>query len=362
MILFNCKGFLMITNKYILRSVTFFVACRLRILWVGALFLFVPTQVAAECKGNKIDLEVDRATFSKQNINCYNAWVSYSFYNQSFNVVEAENNSTTSELLAWNSLRVGINYPLLEGLKLRAYIERGGQQGTRVTEPKQVSTDFWGTDLRLQWATPLLSKQYVSFEAGYRLHKLPTTSYDKLQQGSISATAAPGKSLMDVSAKDKAWLISGMFHSSITDSLSVHAGFEWRDIEVQAITTSQDPLIQSLLIIQQVPQATPWQEKHLITKVGIDWQILDKIGVSLDYKKYKIERLNYQIRTNFKDYNESIQLDFYLKYHTKKTEIFFVHSRYISNYLLGDTPSLYNRRNNHTFKNPFGFITIGAQF
>lgn len=324
--------------------------------------LMLPGQIMAECIANQVALELDRSMFSKDNNKCYNIWGSYSFYDQNFNVVKSETNSTTSQLLSWNALRTGINYPLQYGLKLRAYVEKGSQQGSRVKEPKQVSTDFWGTDLRIQWSKSMLSHYHLSVEVGYRLHKLPPVSYNRLEQGSILAVSAPGKSLMDVSAKDEAWIISGMLHSDVTDTFSIHAGLEMRDIEVQATTISQDPLIQSLLEIQQVPQATPWQEKHLIIKAGIDWQVVDKVGISLDYKKYNIKRSNYQIRTNFIDYNESTQFDLYLRYYPKNTNIFFIHSRYVSNYLLGDTPSFYNRRNNHTFKNPFGFITVGVQF
>lgn len=329
---------------------------------IPLLLTILPSESFSACGDSQATLELDRATLGKDSIDCMNIWASYSFYNQGFNIVEAENNSTSSQLTAWDAFRAGINYPLSQGFKLRWYAELGGQRGTRVKEPKQVSTDFWGTDLRLQWLRPLVIDHSIAFELGYRLHKLPTTSYDKLQQGNISATAAPGKFLMDVSAKDKAWFISGVFHSQITDNFSVHGGVEFRDIEVQASTTSQDPLIQSLLEIQQVPQSTPWQEEHVITSFGIDWQVFDKVGVAIDYKKYDIQRLNYQIRNNFIDYNESTQFDVYLTYHAKVTEIFFLHTRYVSNYLLGDIPALYNRRNNHTFKNPFGFITVGAQF
>lgn len=329
---------------------------------VTFLLMILPSQSYSACAETQATLELDRAILDAGSTDCMNLWVSYSFYNQSFNVVEAENNSRTSQLNAWNALRVGLNYPLDHGFKLRGYFETGGQQGTRVIEPKQVSTDFWGTDLRLQWSKPLLTNNRVAIEAGYRLHKLPITSYNKLQQGNISATAAPGKSLVDVSAKDDAWFISGVFRSDITDDFSVHGGLEYRDIEVQASTTSQDPLIQSLLEIQQVPQATPWQEKHVIISLGMDWQVLDRVGIGIDYKKYNIQRFNYQIRDKFIDYNESTQIDFYLKYHAETSGIFFIHSRYISNYLLGDTPALYNRRNNHTFKKPFAFVTVGAQF
>ncbi|MBN4060463.1 hypothetical protein JYT78_00180 [bacterium AH-315-I20] len=336
---------------------------KFRLLWgCIPLLLGLPIQAISACDDAMVGLDLDRTTLSQKHSDCMSIWASYSFYNQSFNIVEAENNSTTSQLTAWHALRAGINYPLGSGFKLRWYVESGSQQGTRVTEPKQVSTDLWGSDLRLQWSKPLFVNNRVGIEAGYRLHKLPTSSYDKLQQGNIFATAAPGKFLMDVSAKDKAWFVAGVFHSQITDNFSVHGGVELRDIEVQASTTSQDPLIQSLLEIQQVPQASPWQEKHMITNLGFDWQVFGKIGLSVDYKKYDIQRFNYQIRKNFIDYNESTQFDFYLTYHTKVSEIFFIHSRYVSNYLLGDTPALYNRRNNHTFKNPFGFITVGAQF
>jgi len=334
------------------------------LLYVTVAFLLtiLPSQSYSACAETQATLELDRVTLGVGSTDCMNLWVSYSFYNQSFNVVEAENNSRTSQLNAWDTLRAGINYPLAHGFKLRGYFETGGQQGTRVIEPKQVSTDYWGADLRLQWSKPLFTTHRIAIETGYRLHKLPTTSYNKLQQGNISATAAPGKSLMDVSAKDNAWFIAGVFRSDITDNFSVHGGLEYRDIEVQASTTSQDPLIQSLLEIQQVPQATPWQEKHVIINLGMDWQMLDRVGIGIDYKRYKIQRFNYQIRDKFIDYNESTQIDFYLKYDSKFPSIFFVHTRYISNYLLGDTPALYNRRNNHTFKNPFGYITVGAQF
>ncbi|MDQ7058212.1 MAG: hypothetical protein Q9N62_07135 [Ghiorsea sp.] len=319
-------------------------------------------QAISECDGSMVALELDRTQLNQEALRCTNTWLSYSFYNQGFNIVEAENNSTTSQLTSWTALRGGINYPLAYGLKLRGYIESGNQQGTRVIEPKYVTTDFLGTDLRLQWSTSWLKGQRIGIEAGYRAHKVPNTSYDKLQQGNILATAAPGKSLMDVSAKDSAWFVSGVFHSNITDNFSVHGGVEIRDIEVQATTTSQDSLIQSLLEIQQVPQATPWQEKHVIMNLGFDWRVFDIVELGVDYKQYNIQRMHYQIRDNFIDYNESTQLDFYLGYQIQASTIFFVHARYISNYLLGDTPALYNRRNNHTFKNPFGFVTVGAQF
>jgi len=329
---------------------------------IPLLLTILPSESFSACEDTQATLELDRVILGKDSADCMNIWASYSFYNQGFNIAKAENNSTTSQLTAWDALRLGINYPLAFGFKMRGYFETGGQQGTRVTEPKQVSTDVWGTDLRLQWSKAMFTNNQLAIEAGYRLHKLPTTSYDKLQQGSILATAAPGKFLMDVSAKDKAWFISGIFHSQITDNFSVHGGVEFRDIEVQASTTSPDPLIQSLLEIQQVPQSSPWQETHWITSLGMDWQILDKVGIGIDYKKYDIKRSNYQIRKNFIDYNESTQFDFYVKYDFRDSKIFFIHSRYVSHYLLGDTPALYNRRNNHTFKKPFGFITVGMQF
>jgi hypothetical protein len=39
-----------------------------------------------------------------------------------------------------------------------------------------------------------------------------------------------------------------------------------------------------------------------------------------------------------------------------------MHGQAASHFVLGELPLLYNRRNNHTFKNPFGFVSLGLQY
>lgn len=292
-----------------------------------------------------------------------NVWLRHSYFLPAMDVFSySDNTKTSSKLTQWRSLQLGWNGQVSEHWRLRWSAVIGDQRGTRATEPKSVHSTYWGSALGAQWQTEPTEGIRLALLAGYNFHRSPEVGVEKLQKGSILATAAPGQTLFRSSAEDTGWALGGMASIDIGASLIWHNRLEYRQARVQASTVSYDPLIHSLLEQQQVPQANPWQEKRMVVGMGLDWAFADKVALAMDIRHDMIRRLDYIPRTKFVDYNQNTQLNLYLNYAATSNMLVFLQAQASTHFLLSEQPSLYNRRNNHTFKHPFGFLALGVQY
>ncbi|GEM_PF-4255779 len=292
-----------------------------------------------------------------------NVWLKYDYFHPKMDIFDYAGSTKTSNTLdKWSNIHVGLNTGISEQFRLRLQAEKGSQKLSRPREPKSLNPGFWGGEIRLQWRSQPTDSFRWGLEAGYRAHHSPVEGVEKLEEGGITATAAPGKMLFESSAKDAAWLAGVGTSFDVSEALSLHAHFEYRAVQVQAITTSYDPLILAVLQKRQIPQTTPWHEKHMVSAVGLDWRFFERAFLALDVRHYLIRRSNYIPRTGFRDYNESAYADIYLGYAITPDVTLMTHAQVGSNYFLGDLPLLYNRRNNHTFNHPFATVSAGLNY
>ncbi|MBT5269795.1 MAG: hypothetical protein HN968_12780 [Gammaproteobacteria bacterium] len=115
----------------------------------------------------------------------------------------------------------------------------------------------------------------------------------------------------------------------------------------------------------QIPQAAPWNEHHLLLSAGLDWWPYDDMGWAAEYTFYNIERSDYQstegkIAVNVADQTTNHQLDAWWFIKPAPNITLYLHGRAYSNFLLGDRPLLYNARVNHRFRDPYGYISAGV--
>jgi len=292
-----------------------------------------------------------------------NTWIAYDYFDPSLDFLNyAGKTGTSTKLTKWTAFRGGININLAEEVRLRFSAESGSQKLTRPVEPKELNPKYWGADLRLQWITRLSTSTDISLETGYSKHSSPAYSVTKFQQGNTTITALPGKELFSSSSSDRAWLIGSIASYHASPTLTLHANLEYRDVKVQSTTNSIDPLISATLAAQQIPQATPWKEQHIVAGAGLDWEFLSDTLLSMDLRQYSINRKNYLPRKGFADYNQNTVFDASLSYAINNHFTLYSHGQAASHFVLGQLPLLYNRRNNHTFKNPFGFLSLGVQY
>jgi len=315
--------------------------------------------IADTSKANMLELNrsvlTDDAALKKSN-----AWFAYKYFNPSMDVLNyASKVATQSRLNQWSELQLGTNIDLSDHFRFRLNYNKGSQGLDRPIFPKHIDTTYWGLDTRLQGKANVTETILVGIEAGYRLHKVPVYGVQKLQQGVFIVSAAPGKALFETSGEDKGWLVNGIVQYDLSETIRLYTHIEYRKLSVHVSTTSYDPLVIAVLESKQSPQTTPWQEEHIMKGIGMDWQIIDQLTLGFDIRQYSIKRHNYQPRIGFVDYNDTKQADIYLSYLATEPLQVFMHLRANSHFLLGDTPVLYNRRNNHTFKGPFGYASLG---
>lgn len=306
-------------------------------------------------------LELNRAVILDYNQRQHpEFWLAYDYFDQSMDYLNyASKTGTSTKLTQWTGLRGGLNINFDDNVRFRLQAEQGSQTLIRPVEPKSLNPKYWGADLRLQWNQRFSKSARWALETGYRMHKAPAYSASKFQVGNTLITAAPGKDLFSSSSNDSAWLVGAIGTLDINDSFTLHGNLEYRSVKVQAITTSYDPMVLATLRKQQIPQSSPWKEQHIILGAGMDWRLFSSFSINMDLRHYSISRQNYKPRTNFSDYNQNTVFDGYLNYNLTRQFSLYTHGQAATHFVLGDLPLLYNRRNNHTFKNPFGFVSIG---
>ena len=164
-----------------------------------------------------------------------------------------------------------------------------------------------------------------------------------------------------------------------TDQLRFTLGGELRRVDVETnynvnsslLTLLDNPLVaafglvDSSVIMDQVPQLEPWEENHFLITAGADWDAYEDLSFAAQYTFYTISRDGYQstvgkVSLAVEDQTTNHQLDGWVFVKPQRDLTLYLHGRAYSNFLLGDRPLLYNARVNHKFTDPYGFLSVGA--
>lgn len=269
----------------------------------------------------------------------------------------ANKSGTTSKLTRYSDSKLGFRYAISDDLNIRYQVGYGLQDISRKRKPKSIKTSNYSHDLKFQCIVYRQQQLRLAIEAGYRAHKAKDANFYDYQQGIFTLTRG-GLPLLTINSKDNGWNVALRGSVHFSQNWTLHTGFEMRKITIHATMLSQDSLVQSLLA-STAPQSTPWDETHLLLQMALNWHASENINLAMDLIRYQINRSGYQPNPKKVDYNTQNQLDGYLTWDFNKSFTVYAHGRVSSNFLLGDIPMSYNRRVNHTFKNPYGFISMG---
>lgn len=112
----------------------------------------------------------------------------------------------------------------------------------------------------------------------------------------------------------------------------------------------------------ELPQATPWQERTLtyeftaMRQLGSRWIALSKV------RALKIWRNNYQPSSLGNDTTNNLALDMSLWYSPTSTLSAYLRAEVFQHYVAGFQPLAYNRRTARLFEHPYGQVSIGIVF
>lgn len=290
------------------------------------------------------------------NTHTLEAWTLLDVFDKSFDVINyAKKLGNSAKPSRMSQASIGVNIPMSEQWAIRSSLAYGKQTVVRQLAPKSVQSTFHTETLLLQWhhdGFPLV------IEGGYRQQTYPPSGFNAYQTGNVTVTAAAGKDLLTATSKAKSWLVSATYPIHFSDDFSGYLGVEYQRSSIQSSYTSYDPFVQSR-IGGQAPQKTPWNEAQYTVLLSMDYKLSQNIGLGLDLKQINIKRSHYIPRQGFRDYNSTQIADLWLFYHINKATSIVFRGHANTHYLLGESPAAYNRRINHKFKYPFGYLTAG---
>ncbi len=336
-----------------------------------ALFLFailvflLPGRSGAEPQRTP---ELDRPVISLLPANGFELWVQYDEFNPSFDFFNySKRTSSSTSLDKYSTYWLGGKYAFTDRLNLRFDISQSRQNATRASEPKHIQTQYNGYHARLQYIFYKSDNYLFAAEAGFRAHKMKRQDFyqfDLLFPSASVTVTWPGHALVSAEASDLAWLGALRGSAYLSRAWIFNIGLEARSVIVKARTTSQHPLIEPRLRLEG-PQLTPWRETHILFDMGLDWLPSKIVTMAAHYTYYKIKRSGYIAGPTGPgdiEYNSNHQFDGYLFVHLNKHMTLYGHGRVSRRFILGDLPLAYNRRTNHKFRLPFGFLSLGAAY
>ncbi|MDX8378092.1 MAG: hypothetical protein R8L53_08735 [Mariprofundales bacterium] len=291
-------------------------------------------------------------------------WGQYDAFSPSLDLFGYGNklSPTAAKLDKLSAYKFGTSYAINSRLHLRYQYSKSTLQVTRSREPKQLESLYTGHDLRLQYIFNQGDIYDIAIEAGYRSHKSDPTKmfiYETTIGGSnITVTPAPGKALLTITAEDKAKILALRASYYASHKLRLIVGVERRMVTIKANATTYDPWIRTIMI-NELPQATPWTEEHTIWNFGVDWLPIPRWNLALHLTRLSITRKDYIARRGKQDYYSTYQLDGYVFYHINHRFTLYAHGMANKHFVLGELPLAYNSRVNHQFQHPFGYVSLG---
>lgn len=286
-------------------------------------------------------------------------WAQADIFDKSFDITNyAQKLGTSAKPDSFYMGKLGINYRINPEWTIRSEVMYGSQTIVRTLEPKKFSPNFHSQKLLVQWNPD--DYPFV-VEGGIINYGVLTEGFSIYEQANLTVTAAPGKDLVSSAAKSIS-IMTGISFPLIDDyDLSLRLGGELYATKVQARYAASDPFVQSILA-PQAPQNNPWHEYQGLLFVTLDYKLLPSLSVGMDLKHLKIQRDKYIPRAGFRDYNSAQILDAWLFWRMSDKLGLSMRGHANTNYLLGEAPAFYNRRINHKFKHPFGYITAALVF
>jgi len=289
----------------------------------------------------------------------FEAWGMMDVFDQSFDIInyanKLGNSAKPSRMTRFN---IGTNFHINDQWAIRTQLSQGQQTIVRQQQPKSVRSTFHTEQALLQWHADLIP---LVIEGGYIQNTYPKSGFSSFQTGNVTVTAAPGKQILVASSKASTWLIGASIPLQISEHARIHAGLGYQTSKVQSQYTSYDPFIQSR-IGAQAPQKTPWREKQSNLFISLDYEWTNSIAIGLDIQQVHIQRSQYIPRQGFRDYNQTQIMDLWLSYNINNDLSLIFRGHANTHYILGENPAAYNRRINHKFKYPFGFLSMGVDY
>ena len=306
--------------------------------------------------------ELQRPVASSIEQNALELWTQFDYFSPSLDLTNyAKKASTTSSLDRYAVETLGIHYGISRNFNIRYVFSLSQQKASRSTEPKQINTDSYSHDLRLQYMLHQEPGLRIAAEAGYLTQRAKPIDFYTFQIGGFTFRRV-GSPFATLTASDHAWLAALRSNWKLDHHIHLHLSAEVRKYRVLAQMLSNDALINAFLKPPLTPQRTPWNETHLLIQAGLDWQLSQVFSVAADYAHTNISRSGYQPVAGKTDYTSQDQLDGYLFWEFAKGWNIYGHGRLNRHFILGDLPMTYNQRSSHLFKNPFGMISIGLSW
>lgn len=289
----------------------------------------------------------------------WEAWGQLDYFDSTFDVLNyAGKLGTSSGINSFRVISLGLRYGITERINLMIAGQISDLDAYRSVDPKQIQSRYWGEEVRLQYAFYDSFPLRLAVEAGWRGHQSNKESFNRYQSGN-TILSNPNEPVVTFESRDSAWLGAVRLLYEPWSWLHLGLGAEYRRVNVRATALVNHPWAESL-IRDELPQLSPWKERHVLLQLNLGWQPWDFLEFAADLTHYSIRRSGYEPNPAKLDYTSALQLDGYLFWHVARAISLYGHGRANSRFVLGDLPLAYNRRVNHRFANPFGMLSIGA--
>jgi len=306
--------------------------------------------------------ELQRPVASAIEKNGLELWTQFDYFSPSLDFTNyAQKASRTSSLDRYSIETLGIHYGISKSFNIRYVFGLSQQRASRNTEPKQINTDSYSHDIRLQDRLHEEHGLRIAAEVGYLAHRAKPIDFYAFQIAGFTFRRV-GSPFATLTANDHAWLAALRSSWKLDHHVRLHLAAEARKYRVRAQMLSNDALINAFLKPPITPQTSPWNETHILLQAGLDWQFSHAFSLAADYAHTNISRSGYQPVSGKPDYTSQDQLDGYLFWEFAKGWKIYGHGRLYRHFILGDVPMTYNQRSNHLFKNPFGMISAGISW
>ncbi len=323
------------------------------------LFALTFPMLSSPCRA---EMELQRPLASSIQSGEIELWGQLDYFSPSLDLTNyAGKFSRSSSLDRFTMESIGFHYGLPWKLNLRYAFGLMQEKVTRATEPRNINTDAFMHDLRLQYMIHKESGLRLAAELGYLRHQAKAFDFYAFQFGG-TVIRRKGRPFGTLTGKDQAWETALRSAWKVNNDIWLHLSGELRRYKVEARMQSDDPLINLFFVPPIAPQRSPWRETHVLLQLGLDWQLSRNLKLLADYAHTNITRSGYRPVAGKADYRSQDQLDVYLGWQLAAGWNIYGHGRIYRHFVLADLPMTYNQRTSHLFKHPFGMLSMGVSW
>jgi len=337
---------------------------------------------------------LDRPVVSISNAGTWEFWSQFDRFTPALDVFNfAAKSGTTSRITGISAYTLGLGYNPTDRINLRYDFQVSDQSGSRTVEPFRLNTRFYRHEARIQYAFYSDYPWRFTVEAGTRIHLGRKESFQRFHTGSafganvinvqagnltfdningVLSSSDPAFPVLSEQAKDFAYLgaIRGRYEP--VRSLDIDLGVEVRRVRIS--TQFSSPALNHASAIfggallapaqdkatSNFPQSTPWHEVHVLIQGSLTWHPWQGVTLAGDWTHYQIKRQGFDPKGSASNVTSAEQFDAYAMMRVLDGLTMYVHGRASTRFVLGDQPLGFNSRTSSKFRNPFGFISVGA--